>query len=140
MKTYSLLVVSFFSFCFNTSLQAQHNNISSSNLLASATAKTAVDDAAALDELNREYYSVDVFPNNVKHEITVQYSLSNKSSVSIELYDTAGKKIKNWQSQNLKPKGNYKQAISTSDIKNGTYFIKLSIDKDETITKLVINA
>lgn len=73
-------------------------------------------------------YNVEVFPNPTNDIITVQWK-ENVGKHSLDLYDNTGKRIY----RNLERKADMTDIINVSDLASGSYFLLLSMPKDNSI-------
>lgn len=87
---------------------------------------------------NITFSGIRTYPNPATDFARLEYTVTEKSEVQIEVVDINGKSVKNIQSQKLNP-GNYFIDINTNDIPNGIYFIRLLSNNSQTNTKLVVN-
>lgn len=81
---------------------------------------------------------ISVFPNPARNNITIRYTLSAESMVSIELLDLLGRPVKTIAESKQQLPGRYEHAESLSDLSPGLYFIRTVIHGTEQITKLLI--
>lgn len=89
---------------------------------------------------NLQEGSLNIFPNPMSQSATVAYTLIKKGDVRIELVDVLGKKIT--ESNNpSQAEGNHTFEISKQDLnlKNGVYFVKITIDNTTMTKKLIIS-
>jgi hypothetical protein len=97
----------------------ENNNagLLSGNIVYSATAigDNAVDAA-----------SVTVFPNPSSIVTTLNYTLTEESSISIAVFDALGNKVENLQNQSDFGPGSYTQTINTENYANGIYFVTIT--------------
>jgi hypothetical protein len=113
------------------------NNNSVSNLgFVVDSLKINPSNDVSVNEINKEKYGISVSPNPTSRQCTVKYSLLKSSSVNISLYDIVGHKAK--EITLAQGQGEHKHSIPVSDLKPGLYFIRLSIDDQETVIKLLI--
>jgi len=88
--------------------------------------------SVGMDE-NKNLISFSIFPNPANDFITLNYTLKNKESVTVEVYNTLGKKvIKNQLDSSKTIKGN--KSISLKNISSGVYFVVL---KGESFSKQI---
>jgi len=80
-----------------------------------------------------------ITPNPANEFITVDYNLYIDTSISIELFDMSGQKIKTiLPKQNLKS-GLYSKQTSVSDLITGTYLVKVTTENQTESKQLIIN-
>ena len=80
-----------------------------------------------------------VFPNSSCEFINITYSLDLKMTVSIEMLDLFGQKMKTILPKQNHQAGNYSLQIPVSDFSNGTYFLTISSEYQTIIKRIVIN-
>ena len=85
-------------------------------------------------------FSVEIFPNPFKENISISYNLKKESIVNIEIFDLLGKKITSLVNTTQK-EGKYNFNINTAkyEMTQAVYFIKLNINKT-TYLKRIINS
>jgi hypothetical protein len=64
------------------------------------------------------------FPNPVRHQATVRYTLPRQHSVTIVLYDVLGRRVRTL-TQGHQGAGRCEQTVDLSDLSSGTYFIRM---------------
>ncbi len=81
---------------------------------------TNVDDVEALDALH-------VYPNPATTELGISFDLTEKSDVSLRLYDVTGRLV---ATQNLdnQASGNNFARMSVSELTNGIYFLQVNVN------------
>lgn len=80
-------------------------------------------------------HSLTVYPNPTNTSSTVEYTLTNSSSVKLEVMDVLGKQLQLLVNTN-QPAGNYK--VNLAKLNAGIYFIKLNINNQTNTTRLVV--
>lgn len=81
-----------------------------------------------------------MYPNPATQRVSVSYSLKNTSSVELTVFDGSGLQVKNWISPEIQSSGSHYQILSLDGLETGCYFVKLSVDGNETTTKLIIQS
>jgi hypothetical protein len=69
---------------------------------------------------------VTVFPNPSSSLTTLSYTLTEESSVSIDVFDALGNKVESLQNQSAFGPGSYTQTIHTEDYASGIYFVTIT--------------
>ncbi|OYT14271.1 MAG: hypothetical protein B6I19_00840 [Bacteroidetes bacterium 4572_114] len=82
--------------------------------------------------------TVSVYPNPVSGYATVAMEINTKSNVTINIYDLTGKLAKTIHSGNLNA-GIQELNIDCSDLKTGTYVIRVFAGEDSGSTKFIVN-
>ncbi len=80
---------------------------------------------------------VEVYPNPTVEKFNVDLSLSKTAQVSIDIFDATGKFIKTLMNDESKESGQHVLEVDISDLLNGVYNIKITID-DSVIDKRLI--
>lgn len=106
---------------------------SSNNFIVGSTSITVA--PVSIDENSPNFVSA-VYPNPVNLDFTIEYVLTAKSNVSIEIYNAFGMLVKTETSMN--EAGIQKQNINTQDLANGTYFVKVSTSTGNHFSKVLI--
>jgi hypothetical protein len=81
--------------------------------------------------------TMNVYPNPAVHHSKIAYVLSKSSNVSIQLFDVAGRLVKNLDS-GYKEAGEYNLSVNTNDLANGTYFVILKTATEKSSRTLVV--
>lgn len=76
-------------------------------------------------------------PNPANQNTTISYQLASNSKVSLSILDITGKQIE-LISEGIQPAGKYGYLYNTSNLKNGVYMYKLTVDGATTSGKLVV--
>ena len=97
------------------------------------------DDMVELQTENKSDFSYTVFPDSSNEYINITYSLDREMSLSIELVNLFGNKIKTILPKQNQQAGNNKLQISVSDFATGTYFLTISSDNQKKTEKIIIN-
>jgi PKD repeat protein len=86
-----------------------------------------------------EVNSVSLYPNPATQSTTLSYHVNKKGNTRIELIDVLGKKMME-VNNTAQAEGDYTFEISKDQLHllNGIYFIRLSLDNQNTITKKLI--
>ncbi len=73
-------------------------------------------------------WEVKVFPNPVKDVLNIQYTLSEKKDIILEIRDITGKKVMEEKLEELT--GSSETSVTLSELREGIYFLKFySADK-----------
>lgn len=94
------------------------------------TIATGVNEQALVDATH-------IYPNPFTHNFEVELNLDQDSDVELVLFDALGKEITSHRSK--ESKGLFKKTINTSllDLSNGNYFMKVRVNTQECVKKLV---
>jgi len=82
-------------------------------------------------------YNISVYPNPTTDFINVEFTAPESGVVMLSVYDLLGKKVYNLNMGEVN--GEVIRTISTSTYAKGVYTIKLTINKTEFNTKVVVN-
>lgn len=82
--------------------------------------------------------NIKVYPNPSNGKVSIAYTLSASSDVSVELYDVVGKSLKTIVPASHQGAGTHTQQLTLSELSQGMYFVKLRINENETSVKLFI--
>jgi hypothetical protein len=88
---------------------------------------------------NEPNFSHTVYPNPANEFINITYSLDTEMSLSIELVNLFGKKIKTVLPKQNQQAGTFTLQISVSDFSTGTYFLTISSNNQTKTKKIIIN-
>jgi hypothetical protein len=91
----------------------------------------------AINDISQdEFIEFKASPNPSNKTTSLTYNLSEQANVTIDLYNTHGKRIKNLINQE-QSKGLQKVNINLNDLSNGIYFCKLSISNKNYYGKTI---
>ena len=76
--------------------------------------------------------NIAIYPNPANDLITISFTENTTKNLQITFFDITGRKVKTIQTT-----GKDKIYISTKDLHNGIYFIKISDDKLGTVTRKI---
>lgn len=78
-----------------------------------------------------------VFPNPVRDQAYISFTLSKPADISIEIYSLQGKKIQTLDYKQYK-EGSHNLALNTKMLKGGTYIARLKAGNEESTVKFVV--
>lgn len=84
-----------------------------------------------------EKVTVSIFPNPAKNIATVNYEVPQYCTVSIDLFDATGNKLKTVINESKGP-GSYQLAIPLYELSPGLYFVKIQLGQRNGFTKLIV--
>jgi hypothetical protein len=79
-----------------------------------------------------------IYPNPASESAVVSFQLVNNSDVKISVYDILGKKVMLGSSENLSA-GEHQLNINIARLQNGIYFVKMDVNGEQIIQKLIIS-
>ena len=88
---------------------------------------------------NKSDISYTIFPDSSNGFINILYSLETEKSLSIELVDPFGKRIKTILPKQYQKAGNYTLKIPVSDLPTGICFLTISSTNQSKTEKIIIN-
>lgn len=80
--------------------------------------------------------SFEVFPNPIKEECHVRYTLLQKSRINLSLYDVTGRLVKEIINEN-QDRGSYYKTVNMTALPQGVYFFRLNTQKYSDIKKII---
>jgi len=84
-------------------------------------------------------FSYKVFPNPSNELINIQYFLNTEVTLSIELVNFLGQRVKTILPKQNQQAGSYELQIPVSEFATGTYFLTISSANQTKIEKIIIN-
>jgi len=93
---------------------------------------------ASISTLNYENNDMFIYPNPFYNETNIQYTLSNKSNVSLIIYDDLGRQVDMIVNNIEQTKGNYNYIFKNNKLSPGVYYCKLLIDNKLYYNKLIL--
>lgn len=97
----------------------------------------ALNPGASINEIDTKY-NVNLYPNPTTNNSTISFDLTSGAYAKVELLNMVGQQVENVFEGDLNA-GTPKFDISTLDLSNGIYFVKLTIDGQATSKKLIVN-
>ena len=97
------------------------------------------DEMSDIQTENKSDISYTVFPTSSNEYINITYSLGTEMSLSIELVDLFGKRIKTILPKQYQQAGNYTLKIPVPDLPTGTCFLTISSTNQTKTEKIIIN-
>jgi hypothetical protein len=88
-------------------------------------------------ENSEEEISGKIYPNPFTSSTMILFSLRENSHATLELFDLTGRRIKMLLDRNLET-GDYKVELNRDQLATGIYFLKLSVNEQASIMKLVV--
>lgn len=102
----------------------------------STTAELAYNMIVDVDEMLASE-DVSIRPNPVTNNANIEFSLNNSANVNIAVFDILGKKVKNIYSGNMTG-GSQNVNVNVSELNKGVYFVKLQINSEVVIKKIIV--
>ncbi|MBI1938700.1 MAG: T9SS type A sorting domain-containing protein [Ignavibacteriales bacterium] len=85
-------------------------------------------------ELPSNFYLYSPYPNPFNPSTTIEYELNKESKISIAVYDTLGRKVKELFN-GIKQAGKYKTTFNASGLSSGIYFVVLNTSSGFSVQK-----
>ncbi|MCD6017197.1 MAG: hypothetical protein K0S53_318 [Bacteroidetes bacterium] len=123
---------------YHVDLVAGNNQLTGLDFTVDSIYVNPIPNLVGLHDLNVREHQLLVFPNPTSHDINVNYVLNENSTVSIELFDIAGRLVKTLLPLTRQTIDTYKKRFELADLNSGIYFIKLKINDNESIIKLCL--
>lgn len=79
-----------------------------------------------------------VYPNPSSTYTNVKFELKSPSEVSLSMFDFTGRKVKDVVSKEYRISGEHRFEINVSDLKTGTYILRLVTNKDTQTANLIV--
>jgi len=108
--------------------------VTNANGCSSTTTQTLTVNLTGIQEATQENVSISVFPNPFKTQTNVVYTLKQDASVRIDAYDVTGKRVAHVDNT-MQIAGEHTYIFNGSV--PGTYFIKMTIDGQSYMSKVV---
>ncbi|HEY6161188.1 MAG TPA: M43 family zinc metalloprotease, partial [Bacteroidia bacterium] len=96
-----------------------------------------INGASGVEEYENAY-GLFVFPNPMKEESTVSFTLQEKQNVKLSLVDVLGRTVQNVFSGPL-PEGEHQLNIQKQNVEAGIYFVRLEAGGQTVNRKIIIN-
>ncbi len=95
------------------------------------------DGLVAIDEKSVSNFDFKLSPNPTTAVSTLQYSISEKSIISLEVFDTYGKLVKKTD-KTVQTKGQHNLTINLWGFPKGVYLCVLNINENKKTEKLIV--
>jgi hypothetical protein len=89
------------------------------------------------DPLRMDPLALEVFPNPFSDQLYIEYSVAEKTTVHIVVYDMLGKMIEIMDKRTLHP-GSYQMEWNAENYRDGMYILKLSSEGTTMIKKIML--
>ncbi|MBN1397075.1 MAG: cellulase family glycosylhydrolase [Bacteroidetes bacterium] len=99
--------------------------------IADAIVNNFITDVSNNETLPNHFMLQQNYPNPFNPSTTISYSLTQKSIVSLKVYDLIGREVANLLQNEKKSAGNYEVTFSGSKLSSGVYYYKLSVTLEE---------
>ncbi|MBX3165730.1 MAG: choice-of-anchor D domain-containing protein [Bacteroidetes bacterium] len=96
-----------------------------------------IDNTTGVEDLTAGNSSVILFPNPNAGEVTVRLNLENAATVSVKVFDVQGKLVSTVADKNLN-NGVQEISVSTKELANGNYFVRVSNNGNVTTLKMTV--
>lgn len=80
-----------------------------------------------------------VYPNPSANYTNAKFELQSPSEVSLALYDFTGRKVRDIVSKEYRISGEHRFEFNVSDLKTGTYILRLVTEKETQTAKLIVS-
>jgi hypothetical protein len=112
----------------------ENNGLNVSNFNAAMNNAIAAANAVSVKEHSQSFSDAGISPNPAGNHFTFTYTAKESAETVIEIYNPLGQKVRSVTMRSVSGKNTLK--IETSDLVNGTYFIKIN---GEATSKLVVS-
>jgi len=106
-----------------------------SNSITSAMFYLSIPTSVEDVKIPTEYYLAQNYPNPFNPATHVNFGLPESASVSLDLYDTTGRRVKNMLTDTLNP-GHYSILLIADNLASGIYFCQLTTPQYVSVKKL----
>lgn len=91
-----------------------------------------------INEVNKAALKFQAFPNPVQNELNIRFNLLHSTQVKGEVYDISGRKVSALFDESY-PIGTTKVKFNTSSWQAGVYFVRISLEGENFIEKVIKN-
>lgn len=91
-----------------------------------------------IEELTAESIRLNIFPNPITNISTLSFELEERSDVRMDVVDMLGRTILTIENESLS-QGRHQYPISRSELGNGMYFVRVSINGKTSMVKFMVN-
>lgn len=79
-----------------------------------------------------------IYPNPAQDKSVVDFNLVSKAKVSVQVFDILGSQVATLVSGQVLSEGQYKYPFYTSEMNAGIYFVKLIVDDNTFVDKVIV--
>jgi hypothetical protein len=123
---------------YHRDLTAGNNQLTGLDFTVDSMHVNPINSSVGLHDLNAQEYQLVVYPNPAFNQLNINYSLKTNSTVSIGLFDIAGRSVKMLLPVTSQTADKYKNTFQLAGLNPGMYFIKLKINDTESMVKLFV--
>ncbi len=134
--TVCLFITDSVSGCSTHSCFLFHTHHPPHHLALSLTLLSDENPTTDIEQIHSEF-NLNVYPNPLSYYTTIEYTLKQQSNVKLELYNVLGENVLSTISK-TQSSGQHQEQFNVSNIAEGTYILKLSIDKQAALSKIII--
>lgn len=96
------------------------------------------DSTTGINPIEANFAKLNIYPNPVKTDFTISYSLMNAGRVTINLYSLDGKKITGLMSENMQTPGTFSNKLEfPANIPTGIYIIQLNQEGQSACKEII---
>ena len=99
--------------------------------------QTVVIPTSGIEDFSNTFVTLNAYPNPSNTQTAISYTISAGGDVSMEVFDILGNKVSVIENTH-KTAGNYETKFDTQNLNEGIYFVKLTINGREAVTKLTV--
>lgn len=92
--------------------------------------------AAGINTVTSEFATVALYPNPASQQVELVMNLNSQQTVNVQVIDLTGKTLLTKSYNDVI--GEVNQKLDISDLSAGTYFVKISSEKGNTVKKLIV--
>lgn len=100
------------------------------------TTSFSVEAPTAINETEKSFDLLEVFPNPAINNLNVNFSLKESKSVRLELFDLSGRIVYENNFNNIRDQ---QASIDLSYLTSGTYLLRFNLPEGSTFRKIVVN-
>lgn len=123
---------------YHRNLTPGNNQLTGLDFTVDSMFVNPINNSVGINDVNSIKHQLTVYPNPTSQFININYELKNISFVNIEIIDIVGKTAKVLLNKVNQSADKYTQQFSIADLNSGVYFLRLKIDQNESIIKLII--
>ena len=95
--------------------------------------------ATGINESNLSFIAANIFPNPFSANTSISYTLTEKSKVSLEVYNILGEKVTTLINSEMQGAGDHKYNLDNekNSLQEGIYFVKFTVGDKSGTQKLI---
>lgn len=115
-----------------------NNGLSSGDAVSTASLALTASTVSAVSEVKANVFGITIYPNPIKSDFNFNYSLMESGMVKVTLHDMHGRELAEIVNENQTNGQHSVKATLPTDISNGVYLMKFSVNGNIAAQRMII--